>query len=186
MAWKEKMQPIDLASLVIYNVLLLQFCLSTNAEGISCYKCTILPPIRISNMMQPVSQLCSQFDESSRFQVFCPTSTFCMKKTFHLKLANGTIVTSVLRDCASQRHLYQSYSFKEAKWKEVEEVVKTAYNEGCFTEEDHGTPAGPPEYCYCSYHLCNESPSNQKSSNIFVNVVLMLGLLICIAQVLYL
>lgn len=51
-----------------------------HAEGISCFKC-LMTPTNLDN----TDLLCSHFDGSAKFQVFCPTSTLCMKRTVEYK-----------------------------------------------------------------------------------------------------
>ncbi|XP_031847082.1 uncharacterized protein LOC116433289 [Nomia melanderi] len=122
-----------------------------NADGISCFKCYASQPGH-----EQTDLLCSQFDGSARYQVYCPSSTLCRKKTVYYKLKT-LIITAVERDCAPQKRSVPIYSHEDNKWENKEEVVKTAYEEGCFVGEDRGAPAGPPEYCFCSFHLCNSS-----------------------------
>lgn len=55
-------------------------------EGISCYKCTVAP---LRGAPEASSQICSQFKQNHHFQVYCPKSTMCMKRTIYHKLVNG-------------------------------------------------------------------------------------------------
>lgn len=122
------------------------------AEGISCFKClmTLTNP-------DDTELLCSHFDGSAKFQVFCPTSTFCMKKTVEYK-SKTSIVTTVQRDCAPQKYTSHTYNDADKQWYKKEEVIASAYDEGCFIAEHRGGPTGPPEYCFCGFHLCNSCP----------------------------
>ncbi|KAG7197967.1 hypothetical protein KM043_016200 [Ampulex compressa] len=142
------------AKRVIEMMTILLYIQHAYAKGISCFKCVVA-----QSEYEPSQPLCSQFDASSKFQVYCPASTLCMKKTIYYK-SKTAVTKTVLRDCASQKHTFQSYNNTVRKWYETEEVVTTAYEESCFVGEDRGAPGGPPEYCFCSYHLCNSSPSN--------------------------
>ncbi|XP_011067619.1 PREDICTED: uncharacterized protein LOC105154060 [Acromyrmex echinatior] len=123
------------------------------AEGISCFKClmTFTNP-------DDTDLLCSHFDGSAKFQVFCPTSTLCMKRTVQYK-SKTSVVTTVQRDCAPQKYTSHTYNDADKQWYKKEEVITSAYDEGCFIGEHRGAPTGPPEYCFCSFHLCNSSPS---------------------------
>ncbi|KAG8035384.1 hypothetical protein G9C98_006830 [Cotesia typhae] len=142
-------------------------------EGISCYKCTVAP---LRGSPEASSQICSQFKENRHFQVYCPKSTMCMKRTIYHRLVNGSIInTSVERDCASQLDIFQAYDYNDRQWKQQEEIVQTAYPEDCFMGEDRGSPGGPPEYCFCRYNLCNNSKSYRGT---FTLVVIFLFLMI--------
>lgn len=135
----------------VQTLIILLYILEVSAEGISCFKCYISHPDDVEG-----SLLCSQFDGSAKFQVYCPSSTLCMKKTIYYT-TKTTATTAVQRDCAPQT--YVSKIYEDGEWFDTEEVVEAAYEEGCFTDEDRGTPVGPPEYCFCAYHLCNSSQS---------------------------
>ncbi|XP_011173098.1 uncharacterized protein LOC105205431 isoform X2 [Solenopsis invicta] len=121
-------------------------------EGISCFKClmTLINP-------DDTDLLCSHFDGSAKFQVFCPTSTFCMKRTVQYQ-SKTSVVTTVQRDCALQKYTSRTYDYNDQQWYNKEEIITSAYDEGCFIGEHRGAPTGPPEYCFCSFHLCNSSP----------------------------
>lgn len=54
--------------------------LKTKAEGIMCYRC-----VATFSGYGESEQLCSQFNGNKTFQVSCPTSTFCVKKTIYYK-----------------------------------------------------------------------------------------------------
>lgn len=129
------------------------------ANGISCFKCFASQPGIDENL------LCSQFDGSSRFQVYCPSSTLCRKKTIYYKFKTSVIKT-VERDCALQKSMIPIYNDVNNEWKDDKEIVKSVYEEGCFIGEDRGAPAGPPEYCFCSFHLCNSSQAI-KTMNVY-------------------
>ncbi|XP_053984434.1 uncharacterized protein LOC128879379 [Hylaeus volcanicus] len=144
-------QSVLIAAIFVF----LETIISVNADGISCFKCYATQPGH-----EETNLLCSQFDGSARFQVLCPSSTLCRKKTIHYKF-KSSVITAVERDCAPQKSAVPIYSYIENKWQNKEEIVTTAYEEGCFIGEDRGAPAGPPEYCFCSFHLCNSSKSIQ-------------------------
>lgn len=82
-----------------------------------------------------------------------------------MSFLTASIITTVERDCAVQKHTVSTYNPVSNKWDTTEEVVEKAYEEGCFIGEDRGAPGGPPEYCFCSFHLCNSSQSI-KTTNI--------------------
>ncbi|XP_012542828.1 uncharacterized protein LOC105840446 [Monomorium pharaonis] len=140
-------------SLQILILCILFACVSqVRAEGISCFKC--LTTVINEN---DSDRLCSHFDGSAKFQVFCPTSTLCMKRTVQYQ-SKTSIVTTVQRGCAPQNYIFKIYNDADNKWYDKEEVITSAYDEGCFTGEHRGAPSRPPEYCFCSFHLCNSSP----------------------------
>lgn len=138
--------------IMILCISILSHVSRVEAEGISCFKChmTIMNP-------NHTDLLCSHFDGSAKFQVFCPTSTLCMKRTVEYK-SKTSVVTTVQRDCAPQKYTSQIYNDVDNQWYKKEEIITSAYDEGCFIGEHRGAPTGPPEYCFCSFHLCNSSP----------------------------
>ncbi|XP_014469511.1 PREDICTED: uncharacterized protein LOC106741742 [Dinoponera quadriceps] len=138
--------------IVILYISILSYISQAQAEGISCFKC-----LKSSTRLEDKDRLCSHFDGSAKFQVFCPTSTFCMKRTIELR-SKTSVATTVLRDCAPQKYTSHVYNEDKRKWDKIEEIIKTAYDEGCFIGEHRGSPTNPPEYCFCSFHLCNSSP----------------------------
>lgn len=73
----------------------------------------------------------------------------------NLSSSPAPMITTVERDCAPQKRTVLTYS--DNKWQNREEIVTSAYKEGCFIGEDRGAPAGPSEYCFCGHHLCNSS-----------------------------
>lgn len=156
-------------------VLTAAICLYTmipiTADGMSCFKCYASQPGH-----EHTDLLCSQFDGSARFQVYCPSSTFCMKRTIYHQFQTSVVVATK-RDCAPQKSILPIYSKVENKWQNKEEIVKTAYEEGCSIGEDRGAPTGPSEYCFCSFHLCNSSQSI-KPMNVYYNFVLIVILLL--------
>ncbi|XP_012222420.1 uncharacterized protein [Linepithema humile] len=142
----------------IPNLQIITLCISilsyvsrAQAEGISCFKC-------LTSLTKPedTDLLCSHFDGSAKFQTFCPTSTLCMKRTIQYK-SKTSVVTTVQRDCAPQKYTSHNYNENDKQWYKTEEVIETAYKEGCFIGEHRGAPTSPPEYCFCGYHLCNLS-----------------------------
>ncbi|XP_076661046.1 uncharacterized protein LOC143364779 isoform X1 [Halictus rubicundus] len=139
-----------------------------SADGISCFKCYASQP-----GTEETDLLCSQFDGSARFQVYCPSSTLCRKKTIYYKLKTS-LITAVERDCAPQKRTIPIYSDVDNKWQNTEEIVKTAYEEDCFLGEDRGAPGGPPEYCFCSYHLCNSSQSIKAMNMYYIFALIMI------------
>lgn len=64
--------------------------LGSCSAGISCFKCTIAPLRRTRN---ETIRICSKFEENSHYQIYCPNSTMCMKRTIHHKLVNGSKIT---------------------------------------------------------------------------------------------
>lgn len=156
-------------SLAICTIVVSLCIIQTKGEGISCYRC-----FASQLGYEDSNQLCSQFDGSQRFQVYCPSSTLCMKKTSYFK-TQTSIATAVLRDCASQKRREPKYNVTDNKWYKEEEVVKTAYEEGCSIGEIRGVVA--PEYCFCSYHLCNNSHSF-KPISIYSMCILILSLIV--------
>lgn len=50
------------------------------AEGIACFKC-----YASQSGHEKTDLLCSHFDGSPRFQVHCPSSTLCGKRTIYSK-----------------------------------------------------------------------------------------------------
>lgn len=138
---------------IVQMLLILLYTLEVSAEGISCFKCYVSHPEHENSNL-----LCSQFDGSEKFQVYCPSSTLCMKRTIHYTTKTSKTI-AVHRDCAPQTLVSKVY--KNGEWYDTEEVIKTAYEEGCFIDEDRGTPVGPPEYCFCAYHYCNSAQSVQ-------------------------
>lgn len=87
---------------------------------------------------------------------------------------SASTVTTVQRDCALQKYISRVYDETNNVWNIKEEVITTAYNEGCFVGEHRGSPASPPEYCFCSFHLCNSSPSQFEVLNKLYGIILAL------------
>ncbi|XP_076750154.1 uncharacterized protein LOC143423007 isoform X1 [Xylocopa sonorina] len=137
-------------------------------EGIMCYKCFGSQP-----RYKKTDLLCSQFDGSSRFQVYCPSSTLCRKRTIY-SVFKTSIMKTVERDCAPQKRTVRILN--NNKWEDKEEIVTSAYEQGCFIGEDRGVPGGPPEYCFCGDQLCNSSQSIQIINiyHIFILIALLL------------
>ncbi|KAF3421183.1 hypothetical protein E2986_08652 [Frieseomelitta varia] len=114
-------------TLFIAIVYLFAIMMQITAEGIVCFKCYASQPGH-----EKTDLLCSQFDKSLRFQVHCPSSTLCRKRTIYSKYKTS-IITTVERDCAPQKRTVPIYS--DNKWQNKEEIVTSAYKEGCFIEE---------------------------------------------------
>jgi hypothetical protein len=93
-----------------------------------------------------------QAEKNSSFEQ--PSGDVSVKTFFAASTA-----TTVLRDCAPQKLISYSYNEDKRDWDKTEEVITSAYNEGCFIGAHRGSPANPPEYCFCSFHLCNSSPT---------------------------
>ncbi|XP_020293260.1 uncharacterized protein LOC109859417 [Pseudomyrmex gracilis] len=148
---------------------ILSYVLRVQAEGISCFKCFVS-----FTKQEEMDLLCSHFDGSEKFQVFCPSSTLCMKRTIEYKYNKTTVVTSVQRDCAPQKYISHTYNDIERKWHKKEEVITSAYDEGCFVGEHRGAPTNPPEYCFCSFHLCNSSTLPIRMLNEIYGILLIL------------
>ncbi|XP_044007802.1 uncharacterized protein LOC122852215 [Aphidius gifuensis] len=159
----------------LWTIIIIALISECRSEGITCFKCTVAP-VYIEN--KKTSQICNHFDGSEKFQVDCPQSTLCMKRTIHHRLRNGTIInTSVERGCTPQLDRFQAYDFDKRKWNVKERIVQTAYKEGCITGEDRGSPGGPPEYCFCSGDLCNSSISLNKNMLSFITIGLIIQLI---------
>ncbi|KAK0095868.1 hypothetical protein PV326_007171 [Microctonus aethiopoides] len=133
--------------------------LGSCSAGISCFKCTIAPLRRARN---ETIRICSKFEENSHYQIYCPNSTMCMKRTIHHKLeACGLYInhnvlgipaivqTSVERGCAPQLDVGKGFDSNAKSWYDKAKIVEEVYEEGCFVGEDRGSPGGPPEYCFC-------------------------------------
>ena len=63
-----------------------------------------MQPKRTQN--RTIDKQCTKFDESSDYEVDCPYSTMCMKKTYRLQLLDGTIQETTERGCAQQKYDY--------------------------------------------------------------------------------
>ncbi|XP_076244387.1 uncharacterized protein LOC143185327 [Calliopsis andreniformis] len=144
---------IKLYRIIIIAAIFLYVIIPISASGISCFKCSASQSGNEKNDL-----LCSHFNGSAQFQVYCPSSTLCRKKTIYSKF-QSSVITAVERDCAPQKRIIHIYNPVDNVWNNKEEIVETAYEEGCFIGEDRGAPVGPPEYCFCSFHLCNSSHS---------------------------
>lgn len=136
---------------LIFAVIFILCILHKTIADIYCFKCYAL-----QQTYKETDLHCSQFDASPKFQVHCPSSTLCMKRTMYYK-TKTSVAKVVVRDCAPQKRTGQKYDENDNKWYKEEEVVQTAYEEGCFPGEIRGLE--PPEYCFCGYHLCNNSYS---------------------------
>ncbi|XP_003488272.1 uncharacterized protein LOC117237431 isoform X1 [Bombus vosnesenskii] len=154
--------------LLIAIVFLFTLIMQITAGGIACFKC-----YASQSGHEKTDLLCSHFDGSPRFQVYCPSSTLCGKRTIYSKFKTP-MITTVERDCAPQKRTVLTYS--DNKWQNREEIVTSAYKEGCFIGEDRGAPAGPSEYCFCGHHLCNSSEPT-KTINMFYIFILITVLL---------
>ncbi|XP_033331657.1 uncharacterized protein LOC117223485 [Megalopta genalis] len=161
---------INSIKIVLIPTILLYVITPISADGISCFKCYASHP-----GTEETDLLCSHFDGSARFQVYCPSSTLCRKKTIYNRLKTS-VRTAVERDCAPQKRTVPIYNDIDKTWQNKEEIVKTAYEEDCFLGEDRGAPGGPSEYCFCSYHLCNSSQSIKATNmyHIFALVMIIL------------
>jgi len=115
-----------------------------------CYVCEVRPPARHSDSP---TRLCSQFDQTILYTTPCPESTFCLKKTYKLKIQDGSTIEAVERGCAPQTNKYQTNT-QDGRWQQVQEVDGNAYAEGCFTETSD-YKASPAEFCYCKDDYCN-------------------------------
>jgi len=99
----------------------------------------------------------------------------------HSKILSASVVKTVQRDCAPQKYISHTYNDADKKWHKKEEIITTAYDEGCFIGEHRGAPTNPPEYCFCSFHLCNSSPPQITMFNEMYGTILMLTILIMIS-----
>lgn len=86
----------------------------------------------------------------------------------------ASVVTTVQRDCAPQKYISHDYNHADKTWYKKHEVITTAYDEGCFIGEHRGAPTAPPEYCFCSFYLCNSSPSQSGIFNKAYEIILAL------------
>ncbi|XP_075219056.1 uncharacterized protein LOC142323383 [Lycorma delicatula] len=132
----------------------------TEVEGLTCYQCIVHPQYNNHN---ETARLCSKFDASETFEVQCPYSTFCLKKTFELEIQNGKKIQLGIRDCAPQREKYQI--LRNGKWQMETTVDSNIYESGCHQEEDFGVKSSTAEYCYCSTNLCNGGESSRDPSS---------------------
>lgn len=99
----------DCGSLHQKLIVLLYFSFIDKTSGaIKCYECTVIPQRR-SN--ETAEKLCSKFEETDYFEVNCPYSTMCKKRTYRLKLLNGEEQETTERSCANQRHEYMVLIF---------------------------------------------------------------------------
>lgn len=48
-------------------------------SGIKCYNCQVAPNTRPD--LNTSTPMCSKFDESGKYEIDCPYSTMCMKKS---------------------------------------------------------------------------------------------------------
>lgn len=64
----------------IVNLIFPDVIVPITATGISCYKC-----LASQSGYDETDLLCSHFNESAEFQVYCPSSTLCRKKTIYSK-----------------------------------------------------------------------------------------------------
>lgn len=153
---------------IMIFISILSYISQAQTEGISCFKClmTLIRP-------EDIDMLCSHFDGSAKFQTFCPTSTLCMKRTVQYK-SKTSVVTTVQRDCAPQKYTSRIYNDVDKQWHKKEEIIVTAYDEGCFIGEHRGAPTGPPEYCFCSFHLCNSSSQVGMFNKIYGTILVLL------------
>ncbi|KAL0101563.1 hypothetical protein PUN28_019001 [Cardiocondyla obscurior] len=154
--------------IIILCISILSHTSPAHAEGVSCFKCLMTP-----TDPDDTDMLCSHFDGSAKFQVFCPSSTLCMKRTIEYK-SKTSIVTTVQRDCAPQKYNSRIYNDVDKQWYDKQEIITSAYDEGCFIGEHRGAPTGPPEYCFCGFHLCNSSVQVGTFSKMFAIVLSLL------------
>lgn len=85
--------------------------------AIKCYECFVQPKRTVN---RTIDKPCTKFDESRDYEVDCPYSTMCMKKTYRLQLLDGTIQETTERGCAQQKYDYMVglfYDFKACKHK---------------------------------------------------------------------
>lgn len=124
---------------------------------LKCYHCTMTLPNLYTN---ETPRLCQNFDESEKFIVDCPYSTFCMKKNFTVNLSEP--INATLRGCANQKEEIQV--LKNNEW-QSEIRIEEPYKEGCFSVNDKGLRMSMPTYCYCKGNLCNGA---MKITNIYI------------------
>lgn len=66
--------------------------------AIKCYKCLVAPPIYYTNES---ILLCKDFDNSEKFIVNCPDSTFCKKNIFSAKIPGKLQIILIYRNIYS-------------------------------------------------------------------------------------
>ncbi|XP_065201411.1 uncharacterized protein LOC135832219 [Planococcus citri] len=132
---------------LIVLLILFNFVHRLSAD-LTCYECTTQP-----NPEPSKSKSCSQFDESEKYEVTCPYSTFCLKRTYQYTLQGGKTVEVVERGCAPQKHSFHVY--ENNRWVPQNTIEKSIYEEGCIPFDPSGTKQQKSEYCYCSSNLCN-------------------------------
>ncbi|PSN52921.1 hypothetical protein C0J52_03015 [Blattella germanica] len=137
-----------------------RFLTVSSVMSLRCYHCTIRPPSPQSN---ETTRLCSHFDGSSLYEVNCPYSTFCLKKSFELSLLKGKVVKGIERMCAPQLYNYQTYD--GTQWRMKNSIEDTAYVEGCFPTETQGVKSPSTEHCYCKGNLCNSAKPTREASH---------------------
>ncbi|RZF38113.1 hypothetical protein LSTR_LSTR006512 [Laodelphax striatellus] len=131
-------------------------------RGLKCYQCTTVYSPTMPNETEV--HLCSKFDQSEKYEVDCPYSTFCMKKTFQLELQYGKVVQGESRNCAAQKR--QQQVFKDGKWQMHSSIDEHIYSVGCEQEETHGVKSSTAQYCYCDTNLCNGGESTREPPTI--------------------
>ncbi|KAI5696466.1 hypothetical protein M8J76_007566 [Diaphorina citri] len=160
----------------IYFVGIVCFILANeSAAQLTCYACTMHPdPYLSPNITQ---RLCSQFDGSATFQVDCPFSTFCMKKTFEISLQGGRKVYGTMRDCAPQKNSFYQVQ-KNGKWGFTHEVVDSIYTAGC-SDSSTGLDlkTSSSQYCYCASNLCNGAATDPLSVSLLTTLTFLVILI---------
>lgn len=121
--------------------------------SLRCYRCALKPSGKVPN----TTRSCVHFEPAWPFEVDCPLSTLCMKRTVQLDISNGNSVSVTVRDCAPQTKNYQSY--QDGKWKQVKEVDDSVYDEGCMVSQVE-SKTSVTEFCFCKGNLCNSVPGS--------------------------
>lgn len=139
-------------------VLLVNFLGFHMVYTLECFHCYVKPPPRSPFAPSPEFEpLCSQFDGSENFLVNCSQSTFCMTRTYRLKLRKGSPDVVIReRGCAKQVYSYQSLD--RGQWRTVTTVMEETYSSGCVEDREWaGQLATDTQWCYCDTDRCNDA-----------------------------
>lgn len=146
----------ELLTKISISFTLLAILIDTTHAAMKCYECTVYPKRQIN---QTTDRLCSKFEETEFFEVECPFSTMCKKRTYRFQLNNGDIQETTERGCAMQKNDYMNYV--QNKWVK-ESSVEEPYTEGCLKDSKDES-----EYCHCRGNLCNSVGKMKPYSNLY-------------------